>query len=121
MTMSDNDAREIVERYFTALAQRDFAALRSLLHDDVSFKGALGTTDGAEEYVNGLQRMMATMTGMERRVIFAEGDEVCQVYDLTLAEPPVTLPIAQWLTVRDGRIAALRVYFDPRPLFEGAK
>ena len=49
---------------------------------------------------------------------FAEGENVCQIYDLVLAQPPVTLPIAQWLTVREGKIAALRVYFDPRPLFE---
>ncbi len=115
--MTMNTAREVVDQYFTALARKDFAALRPLLHDDVSFTGALGTTDGAEEYLSGLQRMMAAMTGMERRALIAEGEEVSQVYDLTLATPPVTLPIAQWLTVRDGRIAALRVYFDPRPLF----
>ncbi len=116
MTMSN--AREVVDRYFIALARRDFAAVRPLLHDDVTFKGALGTTEGAEDYISGLRRMMAAMTGMERRVIVAEGEEVFQVYDLTLSEPVVTLPIAQWLTVRDGRIAALRVYFDPRPLFD---
>ncbi len=115
--MTMNNARDVVDRNFTALARKDFAAMRPLLHDDVSFKGALGTTDGADDYISGLQQMMAAMTGMERRVIFAEGEDVCQIYDLTLAEPPVTLPIAQWLTVRDGRIAALRVYFDPRPLF----
>lgn len=118
--MTMNSARDVVDRYFTAMASKDFAAMRPLLHDDVSFKGALGTTDGAEDYISGLQRVMATMTGMERRVIFAAGEDMCQVYALTLAEPPVTLPIAQWLTVRDGRIAALRVYFDPRPLFETA-
>ena len=115
MTLST--IRDVVDRYFTAMKTKDFATIRTLLHDDVSFNGALGTTFGAEDYVSGLQGMMATMTAMERRVLFAEGENVCQVYDLTLAEPPVTLPIAQWITVRDGRIAALRVYFDPRPLF----
>ncbi len=116
MTMSN--AREVVDQYFDALARKDFAAMRPLLHDDVSFKGALGTTDGVDDYLSGLQQMMAVMTSMERRVIFSEGENVCQIYDLTLAKPPVTLPIAQWLTVRDSRIVALRVYFDPRPLFE---
>lgn len=117
--MTASNARDVVDRSFTVLKAKDFATIRTLLHDDVSFRGALGTTEGAEDYLSGLQRMMATMTGMERRAIFAEGEDVCQIYDLTLAEPPVTLPIAQWLTVRDGRIAALRVYFDPRPLFAG--
>jgi ketosteroid isomerase-like protein len=110
-------ARDVVDRYFTALQAKDFTAMRPLLHDDVTFKGALGTTAGVEEYVSGLQGMMAAMTRIERRVMFAEGEDVCQVYDLTLAEPPVTLPIAQWLRVRDGRIAQVNVYFDPRPLF----
>ena len=118
MTMSN--ARDVVDRYFTALTHKDFATIRALLHDDVTFKGALGATEGAEDYLSGLQQMMATMTNMERRVICTEGEDVCQIYDLTLAAPPVTLPIAQWLSVRDGRIAALRVYFDPRPLFAGA-
>ncbi len=116
--MTTDNARDVVDRYFAALKEKDFATMRTLIHDDVVFKGALGTTDTAEDYISGLQGMMAAMTGMERTVVFAEGENVCQIYDLTLAEPPVTLSIAQWLTVRNGRIAMLRVYFDPRPLFQ---
>ncbi len=115
--MTQTNAREIVDRYFAAQQARDFATVRTLVHYDVSFVGALGTTETAEDFVRGLQGMTASMTGMERRVIFVEGENVCQIYDLSLAEPPVTLPIAQWLTVRDGKISSLRVYFDPRPLF----
>ena len=40
------------------------------------------------------------------------------MYDLTLAKPAVTLPIAQWLTVRNNRIATVQVFFDPRPLVQ---
>ena len=116
--MTTQTARNVVDRYFSALQAKDFATVRTLLHDDVTFTGALGTTDGAEEYISGLTQMMANMTGMERRVVFAEGENVCQIYDLILATPAVTLPIAQWITVRDGRIAMLQVFFDPRPLFQ---
>jgi ketosteroid isomerase-like protein len=112
------DARDIVERYYAAQQAKDFATIRTLLHEDISFTGALGATDTADDYINGLKGMTATMTGMKRHVIVAEGEDVFQVYDLTLATPPVTLAVAQWFTVRDGKIAALRVYFDPRPLFE---
>ena len=118
--MSTEDARDVVDRYFAALARKDFAAMRPLLHDDVVFEGVLGTTAGAEDYIRGLTRMMASMTRVERQVIVAEGEDVMQVYDLVLGSPAVTLPIAQWLTVRDGRIAAARVYFDPRPLLQPA-
>ena len=114
--MAMNNARDVVDRYFVAQKEKDFATMRTLLHDDVIFRGALGTTDNAEDFISGLQRMTATMTGMERRALFAEGEDVCQVYDLTLTTPPVTLPIAQWIKVRDGRIAQVYVYFDARPL-----
>jgi ketosteroid isomerase-like protein len=116
--MTEKNARSVVDRYYAAQQERDFSTMRTLLHDDITFRGALGVTDTAEDYINGIRGMTATMTGMKRHVIVAEGENVMQVYDLTLATPPVILTVAQWFTVRDGRIAALRVYFDPRPLFE---
>ncbi len=114
--MTTSTVREVVDRYFAAQKEKDFATMRTLIHDDVVFRGPLGATNTAEEYISGLQRMTATMTGMERTVVFAEGEDVCQIYDLVLAEPPVSLPVAQWIKVRDGRIAQLFVYFDPRPV-----
>src|SRR6185437_12785700 len=59
-TMAMSNAREIVDRYFTALKEKDFAAMRTLVHDDVTFKGALGTTSGAEDYIKGLKQITAT-------------------------------------------------------------
>jgi ketosteroid isomerase-like protein len=116
MTMSN--AREVIDRYFTALKQKDFATMRTLLHDDVSFREALGTTATAEEYIKGIEQITASMASVERRVVVAEGEDVFQVYDLVLATPAVTLPIAQWLKVRDNRIATVQVFFDPRPLVQ---
>jgi ketosteroid isomerase-like protein len=110
------DARQVVDRYFAALQRKDFAALRPLVHDDVRFTGVMGTTDTAEDYIEGLRQTMAQMTAMERQVICAEGENVCQIYHLTLAAPAVTIPVAQWFTIRAGRIATNQTIFDPRPL-----
>ncbi len=114
MTMSN--AREVVDRYFTAMASKDFTTMRTLLHDDVTFRGSFGTTNGAEDYIEGIKQTTANTTDLKRRVIFAEGEDVCQVYDMVVATPAVTVPIAQWFKVHDGRIAALQVFFDPRPM-----
>ncbi len=119
--MTKSNAHEIVDRYFAAMAGKDFATIRTLVHDDVTFKGAMGTTNGADEYIGGLQQTLANMREVRRHVISADGESVFQVYDLIMSEPDVSLPIAQWLRVRDGRIAALQVFFDPRPLLGPAK
>ena len=39
--MTTSSAREVVDQYFTALANKDFTAMRTLLHDDISFIGPL--------------------------------------------------------------------------------
>lgn len=89
--------------------------MRALLHDVVSFKGPMGATDGNDDYVTAMKRVTATMTGIKRNALFADGGDVCQIYDLTLGEPDATVPVAQWLKVRDGRITSVRLIFDGRP------
>lgn len=113
--MTTSSAREVVDQYFTALANKDFTAMRTLLHDDISFIGPLGTTNGADDYIDSLMKVTSSMKTVERKALFAEGEDVCQIYDLVLAEPDATLPVAQWLKVRENRIATVRLYFDARP------
>lgn len=108
-------ARDLVDRYFTALTSQDFTTLRTLLHDDLTFKGPLATLNTANDYLHGLEHVTARMTGAERRIVFAAGEDVCQVYDVTFASPAVTVPVAEWLQVRDGRIAAIQMFLDARP------
>lgn len=46
--------------------------------------------------------------------MIADGDDVCIVYDLLAAGQ--RLPTVGWYHFRDGRISAIRAFFDPRPL-----
>ena len=41
MTVTTSSAREVVDQYFDALTRKDFATIRPLLHDDVSFEGGV--------------------------------------------------------------------------------
>jgi len=50
--------------------------------------------------------------------VAVDGEDVFIVYDL-LTDVADPIPTAGWYRVRDGRIASLRVYFDPRPLVGG--
>lgn len=109
------DPASVAAACLEAWTTGDFATTRSLLHDDISFAGPLGATEGADDYVRGVQGLSRIVKGAERRRVIADGDDVCIVYDLVTDTAAGTIPTAGWYHVRDGRIASIRVFFDARP------
>jgi len=93
-------------------------AVRAMIHDDVVFDGPLGHTEGADEYMEGLRGIARIVKGADPHKVIVDGDDVCIVYDL-LTDVADPIPTAGWYRVRDGRLAELRVFFDPRPLMAG--
>ncbi|WP_405982129.1 nuclear transport factor 2 family protein [Streptomyces sp. NBC_00158] len=111
-------ARELAETYFTAWETGDFETLRGLLAEEVDFVGALGTASGAEAALAGLRGMGRVLERIDVKARVAEGDEVITWFDLcTTVAPPAST--ANWMHVEDGRIARIRVAFDPRALLAG--
>jgi hypothetical protein len=48
--------------YFRAWKERDFDTLRSILADEVTFRGPLGQADDAGACIHGLERMARILT-----------------------------------------------------------
>lgn len=114
--MTDDDPKVVASRCLAAWSSGDLATTRALLCDDVVFSGPLGTTEGADHYIEGIRRMVESIERADQRQVFAEGQNVCIVYDLICRTGAATIPTAGWYTVRDGRVASVRAFFDPRPL-----
>ncbi|MFE5582619.1 nuclear transport factor 2 family protein [Kitasatospora sp. NPDC056531] len=111
-------ARELAETYFTAWEAGDFDTIRGLLADDVDFVGALGTASGIEEALGGLMGLGQVLEKIDVKVRAADGDEVITWFELcTTVAPPA--PTANWMHVENGKIARIRVTFDPRGLLAG--
>jgi ketosteroid isomerase-like protein len=104
---------EIVERYAAALAGGDFATARGLLADDLHFVGPIDEFHRAEDYLGALQQLFSMVRGVEDQATVAQDAEVVRFY--VLDTPVAKAAVAEWFTVRDGRIAELRAYFDARP------
>jgi hypothetical protein len=119
MTASDaqtiSDTRQIVDRYYAAWASKDLPAVRSLLHDDLSFHGPIDTFNNADDYLASIQQLFAIVKGVEPRKMFVDGQDACTIYDLITATPAGTAPVAEWVTVKGDKIATIRVFFDARP------
>lgn len=109
---------DVAGAYFAAWKARDFRRLRSLLADDVTFVGPLGPVDGADAYVESMERVSQRLDDVEVKKIFTDGPDAVTWFELRPTGAP-PFPVANWSHVVDGKITEVRVTFDPRPLLSG--
>jgi ketosteroid isomerase-like protein len=110
----------VVEQYFDAWTSGDFDGARTLMRDDMSFRGPIDTFDNADALLASIKGLAQIVTSAERRGLIADGAHVAVVYDLHTGPVP-TSHVAEWYRVEDGKIASMEAFFDARPfaaLFE---
>ena len=108
-------AKDIVWSFVEAINKEDFSAARQYAADDISFAGVLGTRNGADAYFNDMERMKLKF---KVHKAFAEGDDVCLLYDVTMGS--VTVYGCGWYQLKAGKIHFVRAVFDPRAVLEAA-
>ena len=107
---ASGEVRALATTYFQAWKAHDWTTLRSLLADDVSFRGPLASVDGANGCLQGLQGMAKIITDMVIHRVFVDGQDVLTWFDLhTTVAPPS--PTANWSHIANGKIATIRVTF----------
>ena len=109
-------AAEIVAAFQQAMGWADFASARKLLRDDVSFIGPTGSFSDADALIAALRALQANVESADIRRVFADGQDVCVVFDLVIKNPRHTALIAEWYRLEDGKIGMMRAIFDARPL-----
>jgi limonene-1,2-epoxide hydrolase len=115
MTGSADSPASVAAAYFDAWKSNDIERVRPLLHQDVAFDGALGSTRGVEQTIAGLGRMFAMTERVEVVHRWVDGPDVLTWFELHTATVG-PLAIVNWSHVEAGRITRIRVTFDPRPL-----
>lgn len=114
-----DETRALASTYFQAWRAKDFATLRSVLADDATFRGPLGSADDAETCLRGLKGMSQIVTDIDIHHTFVDGPDVLTWFDLhTTVAPPC--PTANWSHVENGKITTIRVTFDARELAAGS-
>jgi ketosteroid isomerase-like protein len=111
--MAQITAKEVVDRYNQALGAKDFAGARKFLADDLRFEGPIDRFEKADDYMRAITQLFGMVKGVEPEATLVEGDQVAFFY--TLDTPVAKAPVAEWYTVRAGKIVRLRAYFDARP------
>jgi ketosteroid isomerase-like protein len=120
MTMPN--ALDVVSRFYEATNDRkDVALTAALIADDMQFIGPVIRTSGAHEYLALLEQFLPTHIETRMTTQFLRGDDVCSIYDLVQRTPSggtITLEVADWIRVSDGKVAEQRIYYDPREFLQ---
>jgi len=108
-------AKEIVESYKAAMGRGDWSAARELLHDDLAFQGPIDSFNRADDYLAASKRLANIIQRIDVKKTFADGNDVCVLYDMVTNTPAGTAFIVEWYQVRGDKIGTLRAVFDARP------
>jgi ketosteroid isomerase-like protein len=108
---------DVVNRFYAATDAKRVADLPELVHQDVVFKGPVMQAEGAAEYIAMNEQLLGFHGGTRMLQQFTNGESVCSIYDLSMSTPAggsLSMTLADWITVKDGKISEQRIYFDPR-------
>lgn len=110
------NSRQIVLSFLKALNEENFDAARTLMNDNASFRGVLGSRDGADAYMADMRKMKFKYQVLK---VFADAQAACVWYNINI-EGKVILTCG-WYRLRHDKISRIRVLFDPRPLMAPEK
>jgi ketosteroid isomerase-like protein len=113
--VSEPETVAIATKCLQAWSSGDFETARSLVRDDVTFVGPLGSAGGIDAYMGRLIDLAQQVTSAEPKKVLVDGDDVCIIYDLFTNSAGV-VPTSDWYHVKDGMIDSVHAYFDARPL-----
>lgn len=124
MTATELTPRELVERYVDAVARFDYTTARECLADeDFRYSGPISTFHSADALMRYLELATPIVQRVEIQKAFEADHDVAHflVVGTQLSEK-LSVHVAQWAHVRDGRIDRLELVFDAhwyRSLFPG--
>ena len=109
------NAKALALEYMDAINQQRFDMLEALLAPELTFFSPSTTRSTAREFLAGVKRLTAIHVRNEVKRVFAEGDEVCVIYDFVTDTPAGALPAIEWLHIQEGRIRRIHLYYDRLP------
>jgi ketosteroid isomerase-like protein len=120
MTKSSPQALQIARTYVEAMSRKDVDAMMSLSSDDVVCTSPLGQIAGIERFrgfQDGFARMTKTLSVL---AVHGDDDQAVVVYEVETHPVPLAR-VAEFIKVRNGKLASTDVIYDGTPFAEFVK
>lgn len=114
------NARQVVERHFSARFHGYAAEARECLADDLAYSGPGARFDSAEAYLSSFHHVRRMTRRVEVEKVVADGNDVFIFYTIHVDHPATReLPIAEWFHLEEGTVVWIRALFDSAPFTAG--
>jgi len=110
-----NAPQNLALEYLAAVGNKDYAKLEQLLAPDLRFQGPVMSRSSAADFMSALKRLSAIHVRNDVKRVFADGSEVCVIYDFVTDTAAGALSTIEWLRFEDGRIRSINLYYDQLP------
>jgi predicted SnoaL-like aldol condensation-catalyzing enzyme len=109
---------QIVEQFLHMTNDRkDIAGAAALMGEAIHFVGPAQQCEGRDAYVKLLEMFLPSHVSWRIHARFENTTDACVIGDIVVRDPrgaEITLELAEWYRVADGKIAEHRVFYDPR-------
>ena len=104
----------IFEQYLDRFTSGDVEGAGELLDESFTFRGPMVQADNKADFLAGTQGLLPVVQGYEMHRMFADGDEVCAIYDFKVATPAGagSITMTEWSVISDGKLVSSRLLFD---------
>lgn len=106
----------IGEAYYTAMGAKDSVTVGQYLRDDVQLIAPLRNLTGKQEVLEGIKGFMAFFKTLVIRAKFGNEQQAVVVYDVDCPEPVGIMPGVALLTLQEGLIVHIELFYDIRAL-----
>lgn len=106
---------DVVKKFYDITNNKKGEGLETILTEDMVFIGPLMKTSGAKEYIKSTIQLIQMHRATRMLKQFVNEDDVCSLYEMDIATPAgkiLTLEIADWILVKDGKVAKQKIYYD---------
>ena len=107
-------ADEVFRAYLDRFSSGDIDGAAELLSDDFKFHGPMLQAEGKAAFLEGASSLGPIVRGNQMLRQWVDDEQVCSVYDFKIETPAGagSITMAEWVTVRDGKLESARVIFD---------
>jgi len=105
---------DIFRTYLERFTSGDIEGAAELLADEFAFNGPILQAKDKAEFLAGSATAAAMARGCTIHHQWADGDDVCSIYDFQIETPAGTgaIPMAEWSVIRNRKLVSSRLLFD---------